>query len=102
MGRGVAWFDTGTHESLLNASLFVQALEERQGLMVGCLEEIAFHQGFIGQDNLKQLANSLGKSSYGKYLHKIADAASESGADIHFITGEPELVSDVNSKRKAS
>lgn len=68
MGRGVAWFDTGTFNSLLQASIFVQSIEERQGLMVACLEEIAFRQGFIGRAQLLEQAERLKKNSYGDYL----------------------------------
>jgi glucose-1-phosphate thymidylyltransferase len=70
-GRGVAWLDTGTHESLLSSSLFVQTVEQRQGLKIGCLEEIAFLKGFITKDQLSRLAESYPKSSYGDYLRNI-------------------------------
>jgi len=72
LGRGVAWLDTGTHESLLHASNFIETLQERQGLMVACLEEIAFIQGFINREQLVKAAESIKKSSYGKYLLGIA------------------------------
>ena len=72
MGRGVAWFDTGTHQSLLQASNFVQSIEERQGLMVACLEEIAFTQGFIDAATLYQLGDELKKNTYGQYLLRLA------------------------------
>lgn len=68
LGRGVAWLDTGTHESLLHACNFIQTLQERQGLMVACLEEIAFTQGFISAEQLARHAESIKKSSYGQYL----------------------------------
>lgn len=68
MGRGVAWFDTGTFESLLQASVFVQSIEERQGLMVACLEEIAYRQGFITLEQAHALGEKLKKNSYGEYL----------------------------------
>ncbi len=71
MGRGVAWFDAGTHSSLLSASNFVQALEERQGLMVACLEEIAFIKGFIDAAQLEKLTAKLIQTNYGKYLDKL-------------------------------
>lgn len=71
MGRGVAWLDTGTYDSLLSSSVFVQTLEERQGLKVACIEEIAFHKGFINLDQLQKLADKAGKSDYGNYLRKV-------------------------------
>lgn len=74
-GRGTAWLDTGTAESLLDASSFVHAIQSRQGLMIACLEEIALHQGWLGREEIAVRANSLGKSSYGRYLRKISEAA---------------------------
>jgi glucose-1-phosphate thymidylyltransferase len=71
MGRGYAWLDTGTHESLLHASNFIQTLEERQGLMVACLDEIAFSEGYISAVALKAAGERLQKSNYGKYLLKL-------------------------------
>lgn len=68
LGRGFAWLDTGTHESLLHACNFIQTLQERQGLMVACLEEIAYTQGFISAEQLERRASSVKKSSYGQYL----------------------------------
>lgn len=68
MGRGYAWLDTGTHESLLDASSFIQTIEHRQGLKVACPEEIAWHQGWINSDDLARLAAPLSKNGYGKYL----------------------------------
>lgn len=73
MGRGMAWLDTGTHETLLQASVYVQTIEERQGLKVSCIEEIAFKQGFISKEQLLILARPLGKNQYGRYLMKIAE-----------------------------
>ena len=70
MGRGYAWLDTGTHESLLEASSFIQTIENRQGLKVACLEEIAFEQGFISKEKVLELAQPLSKSGYGQYLIK--------------------------------
>lgn len=71
MGRGFAWLDTGTHDSLLQASQFVQTVEERQGLKIGCVEEIAYRKGFIDADQLRHLADGLEKSGYGIYLHRM-------------------------------
>ncbi len=71
MGRGMAWLDTGTHDSLLEAAQFVQTIERRQGLKVCCPEEIAYRQGFIDAAQLEQLAVPLAKSGYGKYLQNV-------------------------------
>ena len=68
LGRGYAWLDTGTHGDLLEASLFIETIEKRQGLKVACIEEIAFEQGFISQEKLLTLANSLKNNQYGQYL----------------------------------
>jgi len=73
LGRGLAWLDTGTHESLQQASSYVQAIQERQGLKIACIEEIAFRLGYIGQDELKNLANDMMENDYGKYLLRILD-----------------------------
>jgi len=73
MGRGMAWLDTGTHDSLLEASNFIATIENRQGLKVACLEEIAFRYGYIDKDQLLKLAEPLRKSHYGEYLVKIAN-----------------------------
>jgi glucose-1-phosphate thymidylyltransferase len=72
MGRGFAWLDTGTHESLIDASAFVRALEQRQGLRIACPEEIAFTLGYLTADELACLGEKLGKSEYGRYLMRIA------------------------------
>jgi glucose-1-phosphate thymidylyltransferase len=72
LGRGFAWLDTGTHDSLLEASQFVQTIEKRQGLKVACLEEIAYNNNWIDRDCLLSQAKWLGKTQYGEYLYKIA------------------------------
>jgi len=71
LGRGTAWLDTGTHASLLAAANFVETIEARQGLKVCCPEEIAFRQGFIDHQQLRELARALGKSAYGEYLERV-------------------------------
>ncbi len=71
MGRGFAWLDTGTHDSLLDAAGFIATLQKRQGLMVACPEEIAFRQGWITADTVQKVAAQLSKNSYGQYLNKI-------------------------------
>ena len=73
LGRGFAWLDTGTHDSLLQASNYVQTIEERQGLKMACVEEIAFRKGWITADALRELAGPLSKNEYGTYLLNIAD-----------------------------
>jgi len=73
MGRGYAWLDTGTHESLLEASTFIEIIERRQGLKVACIEEIAFEKGFINKEQLIKLAQPIAKNQYGQYLIKCAE-----------------------------
>ena len=73
LGRGVAWLDAGKHESLLQASTFVQTVQDRQGLMISCPEEIAFHKGFIDQNKLKEQALTYQGNEYGKYLLELID-----------------------------
>ena len=73
LGRGVAWLDTGTHESLQQASSFIQAIQERQGLQVCCIEEIAFRQGWISAEELKAIARSMESNHYGAYLNALAE-----------------------------
>lgn len=72
-GRGLAWLDMGTHESLLQASMFIETIESRQGLKVACLEEIAYRKGYIGENELEKAAAQYGKSGYGKYLKTILE-----------------------------
>jgi glucose-1-phosphate thymidylyltransferase len=73
LGRGTAWLDAGTHESLLQAANFVMAVEERQGMMISCPEEIAFRLGYIDRDNLRTLAQAMDNNEYGKYLLRLAE-----------------------------
>lgn len=74
MGRGFAWLDTGTHQSLMQAGQFIQVIEERQGLKIGCIEEVAFQMGFIGKEQLENLGNKYIKSGYGEYLLRLLKA----------------------------
>jgi glucose-1-phosphate thymidylyltransferase len=73
LARGIAWLDTGTHESLIQASNYIQAIEERQGLMVACLEEIAYRMGYISGADLRRLAHAMQASPYGQYLFRILE-----------------------------
>ena len=73
LGRGFAWLDTGTHESLAEASTYIEVIEKRQGLKVACLEEIAFRNGWISEEKLRELAAPMIKNQYGQYLMKVAD-----------------------------
>jgi glucose-1-phosphate thymidylyltransferase len=73
LGRGIAWLDTGTHDAVMQASNFIQAIEERQGLMVACLEEIAFRMGYIDAAQLTALARSMSSSAYGQYLFRVLE-----------------------------
>ncbi len=77
LGRGVAWLDAGTHRSLLQAATFVETIEERQGTMIACLEEIAFRNRFIDREQLLALAKKMGKTEYGRYLHTLAKEKTE-------------------------
>jgi glucose-1-phosphate thymidylyltransferase len=79
MGRGFAWLDTGTHDSLLDAAGFIATLQKRQGLMVACPEEIAYRQGWISADDVQKVAAQLSKNSYGRYLTKILNELNTSG-----------------------
>ena len=73
LGRGVAWLDTGTHKSLMQAGQFIEVIEERQGLKVGCIEEVAFEEGYIDRKKLKESAEKYKKSGYGAYLAKLLE-----------------------------
>jgi glucose-1-phosphate thymidylyltransferase len=73
LGRGYAWLDTGTHDSLLEAGQFVQTIEHRQGLKIACPEEIAFHLGWIDAAQVRALAAPLAKAEYGQYLMRLVD-----------------------------
>lgn len=73
LGRGVAWLDAGTHESLLQASMFVQAVEDRQGMMISCVEEIAYRMGYIDEETLRKDAEELAGNEYGQYLLRFLD-----------------------------
>jgi glucose-1-phosphate thymidylyltransferase len=75
LGRGIAWLDTGTHDSLIQAANYVHAVEDRQGLMIACIEEIAYRNGFISADALKRLADEMGSSTYGRYLERVLESA---------------------------
>ena len=72
LGRGFAWLDTGTHDSLMEAGQFIETIEKRQGLKVACLEEIAYNMKYINKEQLKKLAEALKKNGYGQYLLKLA------------------------------
>jgi glucose-1-phosphate thymidylyltransferase len=89
IGRGVAWLDAGTHESLLQASNFVQTIEERQGLMISSPEEIAFHRGYISDRELRELATELGQTSYQTYLLALLDHRESSLQSEASAVGSP-------------
>ena len=80
LGRGVAWLDTGTHASLLQASNFMQAIEERQGLKVACLEEVAYRMGYIGAEQIRETATAMKNNEYGQYLLRLLEEEAEAGA----------------------
>ena len=86
MGRGFAWLDTGTHDSLLDAAGFIATLQKRQGLMVACPEEIAYRQGWISAETVQKVADQLKKNSYGQYLTKILNELSTSPQAIGLST----------------
>lgn len=73
MGRGIAWLDTGTHDALMQAASFIQAIEERQGLQVACLEEIAWRMGYVARSDVIRMADSMANSRYGQYLRHILE-----------------------------
>lgn len=79
MGRGVAWLDTGTPDALLQAARFIQTVEERQGLKIACIEEVAYHRGFIDAAQLEKIANQYGKNTYGEYLRLVLKEGSAIG-----------------------
>ncbi len=89
MGRGFAWLDTGTHDSLLDAAGFIATLQKRQGLMVACPEEIAYRQGWISAEVVQKVAAQLSKNSYGQYLNKILNELSSSAQANSFFTKKP-------------
>ena len=80
--RGFAWLDTGTHDSLAEASIFVEVIEKRQGLKIACLEGIAYRKGWIDEEKMRELAKPMIKNQYGRYLLKIIDEVKRSGAKI--------------------
>jgi glucose-1-phosphate thymidylyltransferase len=73
LGRGIAWLDAGTHESLLQAANFVQAVEDRQGMMISCPEEIAFRKGYITKEDVRLQARAMDNNEYGKYLLRLLE-----------------------------
>jgi len=79
LGRGFAWLDTGTHDSLSEASTYIEVLEKRQGLKVACLEGIAYRQGWIREERMRELAQPMLKNQYGQYLLKVIDELKETG-----------------------
>jgi len=89
MGRGYAWLDTGTHDSLLDAAGFIATLQKRQGLMVACPEEIAYRQGWINAETVQKVAAQLSKNSYGQYLGKILKELNSSAQPISLSAKKP-------------
>jgi len=77
LGRGFAWLDTGTHEALQQAASYVQAIQERQGLKISCIEEIAYRLGYISREDLERLASDMMKNDYGRYLMDIVSKRSD-------------------------
>ncbi|KTD51950.1 glucose-1-phosphate thymidylyltransferase [Legionella quinlivanii] len=86
LGRGFAWLDAGTHESLLEAGMFVQAIENRQGLKIACLEEIAYHNGWLSTEELSALVHSMNKNSYGAYLQSLLYEEQKSADSLELNT----------------
>ena len=82
LGRGFAWLDTGTHESLQQASSFVQAIQERQGLKIACIEEIAFRKGYIDGEQIRRLAQDMLKNEYGRYLMEVISETEDENSGI--------------------
>ena len=81
LGRGYAWLDTGTNDALLEAAQFVRSIQHRQGLLVGCPEEVAFTRGFITADELRNLATRIGMTAYGRYLQRLVHDPDDGPAD---------------------
>ena len=79
--RGFAWLDTGTHDSLAEASIFVEVIEKRQGLKIACLEGIAYRNGWISDDKMAELARPMMKNQYGRYLLKVVEDAKRAGKE---------------------
>lgn len=102
LGRGYAWLDTGTHESLHQAANFIQTLEQRQGLKIACIEEIAYRQGYIDSVQLRQLAEPMAKSSYGRYLMQILedDQNTTSGQQSNTTTAVGTLEQEFSQTRR--
>ena len=80
--RGFAWLDTGTHDSLAEASIFVEVIEKRQGLKIACLEGIAYRKGWIDDDKMRELAQPMIKNQYGRYLLKVIDEVERTVANV--------------------
>ena len=81
LGRGFAWLDTGTHDSLAEASIFVEVIEKRQGLKVACLEGIAYRKGWIGREKMEEVARPMLKNQYGQYLLKVIAEIEQTGKE---------------------
>ena len=88
VGRGFAWLDTGTHDSLSEASTFVEVIEKRQGLKVACLEGIAYRNGWISEEKMRELAKPMLKNQYGQYLLKVIDEMKEDVTSLTFTHKE--------------